>query len=91
MTGARVSLVMGQALKIWAWAGSGLEPFLKLPAWAFDRPSNLLKNTKIFRPFPKSRTWSSLVGLGVGLDPSLNITVCPEESENSANLPQISQ
>ena len=43
MTGARVSLVMGQALKLRAQAGSVLEPFLKLPAWAFDRPSDLLK------------------------------------------------
>ena len=40
MTGARVSLVMGQALKLRAQSGSGLEPFLKLGACAFDGPSN---------------------------------------------------
>ena len=65
MTGARVSLVMDQAIKIRARSGSGLEPFIKLRAWAFNGPSNLLNKTLRFSGlFPKVGI-GRLLGLGL--------------------------
>ena len=65
MTGARVSLVMNQAIKIRARSGSGLEPFLKLGAFVPLTGLQILNKTLRFSGlFPKVGI-GRLLGLGL--------------------------